>query len=51
MGECVGTLRVHLTYVGFHGCSRVDLVLTSEAPLAKSTIVQYLSVQDFKFFV
>ena len=44
-----GDLQGHLTYVGFHGCSTVDLVLTSEASLTKSTIVQYLSVQDLNF--
>ena len=44
-----GDLQGHLTYVGFHGCSAVDLVLTSEASLTKSTIVQYLSVQDLNF--
>ena len=41
-GRTRGDLQRHLTYVGFHGCSTVDLVLTSEASLAKSTIVQYL---------
>ena len=38
-----------LTYAGLHGCSTVDLILTSEAYLTKSTIVQYLSVQDLNF--
>ena len=45
-----GVLQGHLTYVGFHGCSAVDLVLTSEASLTNSTMVQYLSVQDLNFF-
>ena len=44
-----GDLQGHLTYVRFHGCSRVDLVIKSEASLAKSTVVQYLSVQDLNF--
>ena len=44
-----GDLQGHLTYVGFHGCSTVDLVLTSEASLTESTIVQYLSDQDLNF--
>ena len=48
-GRTRGDLQGHLTYVGFHGCSTVDLVLTSEASLTKSTIVQYLSVQDLNF--
>ena len=34
-------LQGHLRYVGFHGFSTVDLVLTSEASLIKSTKVQY----------
>ena len=38
-GRTRGDLQGHLTYVGFHGCSTVDLVLTSEASLTKSTIV------------
>ena len=44
-----GDLQGHLTYVGYHGCSTVDLVLTSEISLTKSTIVQYLSIQDLYF--
>ena len=37
-----GDLQGHLAYAGFHGCSTADLVLTSEASLTKSTILQYL---------
>ena len=48
-GRTRGDLQGYLTHVGFHGCSTVDLVLTSEAFLIKSTIVQYLSVQDLNF--
>ena len=42
-GRNRGGLQGHLTYIGFHGCSTVDLALTSEASLAKPNIVQYLS--------
>ena len=42
-GRKRGDLQGHLTYIGFHGCSTVDLALTSEASLAKPNIVQYLS--------
>ena len=38
-GRTRGDLQGHLTYVGFHRCSTVDLVVTSEASLTKSTIV------------
>ena len=38
-GRTHGDLQGHLTYAGFHGCSTVNLVLTSEASLTKSTIV------------
>ena len=48
-GRTRGDLQWHLTYVGFHGCSTVDLVLASETSLTKSAIVQYLSVQDLNF--
>ena len=48
-GRTRGDLQGHLTYVGFHGCSTVNLVLASEAFLTESTIVQYLSVQDLNF--
>ena len=44
-----GDLHGHLTYVGFYGCSTVNLILASEASLTKSIIVQYLSVQDLNF--
>ena len=44
-----GDLPGHSTYVGFHGCSTVDLVLASEITLTESTIVQYLSVQELNF--
>ena len=36
-------------YVGFNFCSTVDLVSASEVSLTNSSIVQYLSVQDWKF--
>ena len=49
-GRTCQNLQGLLTYVGFHGCSTVDLVLASEGSLTKSTIVQYLSVQDLNFF-
>ena len=45
-GRTRGDLQGHLTYVG---CSTVDLVLASEAYLTKSTIIQYLLVQDLNF--
>ena len=48
-GRTRGDLQGHLTYVGYHGCSTVDLVLTSEVSLTESTKVQYLSVQDLNF--
>ena len=48
-GRTRGDLQGSLTYVSFHGCNTVDLVLASEISLRKSTIVQYLSVQDLKF--
>ena len=48
-GRTSRDLPQRLTYVGFHGFSTVDLVLTSKASLTKSTIVQYLSVQDLNF--
>ena len=48
-GRTRGDLQGNLKYVGFNGCSTVDLVLASEASLTKSTIVQYPSVQDLNF--
>ena len=46
-----GDLQGHLAYVVFHDSSTVGLVLASEASLTKSTIVQYLSVQDLNFLL
>ena len=36
-------------YVGLNRCSTVDLVSASEVSLTNSSVVQYLSVQDWKF--
>ena len=38
-----------MAYAGFQGFSTVNLVLTSEVSLTKSTIVQDLSVYDLNF--
>ena len=48
-GRVCEDLQRRLTYVGFPGCSAVDLGLVSEAFPTKSTIVLYLSVQGLNF--
>lgn len=41
-----GKFQDHLTCASFHGCSAVDLVLTSNRHFTKEKVIQYLSVQD-----
>ena len=36
-------------YVDFHGCSAVDLVLTSEKAFTKEKIIKYISVKNFSY--
>ena len=42
-------LHGHLTYVDFHGCSRIILVLTSEASLTKFAIVHVFQLMIWVF--
>ena len=36
-------------FVDFHGCSAVDLVLTSEKAFNKEKIIKYISVKNFSY--
>ena len=46
-GRTRGDLQGHLTYVGYHGSSTVDLVLASETLIFETpAIIQYLSVLE-----
>ena len=42
-------LQGHFTYLGYEGCSTVDLVLASEN-IFQTNLIQYLSVQTFTTF-
>ena len=44
-----GDLHGHLTYVDFHGCSRIILVLTSEASLTKFAIARVFQLMIWVF--
>ena len=44
-----GDLQGHLTYLGYQGCSTVDLILASENTF-QTNLMQYLSVQTFTTF-
>ena len=48
-GRTRGDLQGHFTYVGYQGCSTVDLVLASES-LIKASLIQYFSVLDLSIF-
>ena len=41
----------HLTFVGYHVCSTVDLVLSSEATLLDPAIIQYLSLLELNILL
>ena len=43
-GRVRGDFQGHLTYIGYHGSSTVDLVLTTEQALTRENIIQYLSI-------
>ena len=45
-GRTRGDLQGHFTYLEYHGCTTVDLVLASEN-IFKTNLIQYLSVQTF----
>ena len=41
----------HLTFVGYHVCSTVGLVLSSEATLLDPAIIQYLSLLELNILL
>ena len=45
-GRTRGDFQGHFTYVGYNGCSSVDLILASENILTQLSLVGYLSVQE-----
>ena len=45
-GRTRGDLQGSYTYIGFKGCSTVDLVLASESVLTNTNMVQYLAIQE-----
>ena len=48
-GRTRGDLEGHFTYLGYQGCSTVDLVLASEN-IFQTNLIQCLSVQTFTIF-
>lgn len=43
-GRARGDFQGHITYVGYHGCSTVHLILSSEPTLLDPAIFQYLPI-------
>ena len=48
-GRTRGNLQGHYIYLGYQGCSTVDLFLASEN-IFQTNLIQYLSVQTFTTF-
>ena len=48
-GRTRSDLQGHFTYLGYQGCSTVDLVLASEN-FSQTNLIQYLSIQTFTTF-
>ena len=46
-GRARGDFQGYITYVGYHGCSTVDLILSSEPTLLDPAIFQYLPIFQF----
>lgn len=43
-------LKDYVTYVGYHACSTIDLVLASEIVFMQSQMIRYLSVENLNIF-
>ena len=46
-GTARGDFQGYITYVGYHGCSTVDLILSSKPTLLDPAIFQYLPIFQF----